>query len=1038
MIDSQFQALQRWSDTIYGFAVLLTDDRRAANVLTIQLSADLAATPRSSRDAEVYRRLLKHAPHRPRRSGSSVLPHWLAALPADDRLLLAAWLLWDLDGSMLVAVTGSTRLDLATRLAATIRRCVAQLGLTAPSLEDGALMIAISARLQAGASDLRPVPIAWDSTIAEIRSRLAQIIAQEHLSQAGLVTIEAAVHDRQRRSMQSVWRRQAAWLMALFLSATLLLLLIRPWSTAAQTGAVAPINPRTAVARAIAGWTVPRPGLRHQRVWSLDERLSPAAGVWSDLWLDGATARHRVEVWRNETLVEWQIGDGNTSLDYAADPTISACAWGQEPTILSGRAHHYVASSDTQRAARDAWLQQSGYGIGYDLLQRALAASDLRSFGSQKDGPKILLVLGFTDTRAARQIILRLDPQANQLYTAYAINIGRGPVGRLDLWRLVLDESVATIATPPPAWNAGAAPDAPLLDPTCPALDPQSVLSARMLAGASWPWWQLRDLPRALPPTVTRAAILTSTPQDTRTALAPQDVQAIFIGPGRRLNMRALLGRPIFLQAPLPRGAWQIELTQAGDRARVLLCRRPEAQTPCTATLELTAIGWNRADLLAFVDTLAPITADSWLALDAVTLDPAPLPPAAREVIGQTLARARPQSDATLYTQVIETNRIDPRRVEWRDPYHVPLAVLLPEQTIEERWQTIAAGTIRSWRWIRRTPDGTIVSAAVNDGRLQQSYTAADGTIWQRPATIPDSAADQTPASTLLTALFDTPAPITLATRNGMLVLQQTFPPNTAASAPAVDLVPSNVWQGDLGQRTLVRRLWIDQATLQPDRLEIVAADPAGGSSDVALYTIRLAASRYDSAPLAANLALPPLPPDTIVMAERPGVDPLVVNVPLEWRLPDRMLGWQPSATVTIDREQQPPVGDHEERLAPALSDGLYGLDRSELIRVTQYRLAPSGAVVTIRQGARDLLRNALRYHARDLVGANLSWTASTPLSVTIAGKPRQAWLLQSNAAPALVVEVDGVLLHITGPDPAFLSGPLLAELPQLVWQALP
>jgi hypothetical protein len=93
--------------------------------------------------------------------------------------------------------------------------------------------------------------------------------------------------------------------------------------------------------------------------------------------------------------------------------------------------------------------------------------------------------------------------------------------------------------------------------------------------------------------------------------------------------------------------------------------------------------------------------------------------------------------------------------------------------------------------------------------------------------------------------------------------------------------------------------------------------------------------------------------------------------------------------------------------------------------------------VVTLRQGPRALLRNMLRRNNGSFGSGyvyNDARVSSRQIEVTIANQQHEAWLLRNNAASALVVEIDDVLLYIQAPE-AYLDGVLLEQLPALQWE---
>jgi hypothetical protein len=108
-------------------------------------------------------------------------------------------------------------------------------------------------------------------------------------------------------------------------------------------------------------------------------------------------------------------------------------------------------------------------------------------------------------------------------------------------------------------------------------------------------------------------------------------------------------------------------------------------------------------------------------------------------------------------------------------------------------------------------------------------------------------------------------------------------------------------------------------------------------------------------------------------------------------------------------------------------------LQASGAIHSTRYRVPESAAQVTVVQGSAVLMRFLLRTQSLGYTDGT-AWTKSRAVPVTVAGQERTAWLLQGDGAPALVVEVDGVILHITSSEPGYVSNDLINALPQIEW----
>jgi hypothetical protein len=101
------------------------------------------------------------------------------------------------------------------------------------------------------------------------------------------------------------------------------------------------------------------------------------------------------------------------------------------------------------------------------------------------------------------------------------------------------------------------------------------------------------------------------------------------------------------------------------------------------------------------------------------------------------------------------------------------------------------------------------------------------------------------------------------------------------------------------------------------------------------------------------------------------------------------------------------------------------------------YQIEPT-TELHFTQAPRNVLRHVLRQQSRDFdASESTAWKSSRAIPVTIAGKQREAWLLRGEPETVLVVEVDDLALHFSGPID-YLTGPLIELLPQLEWTSAP
>jgi len=1039
---SQAQRAQvaRWGTPIFRLALLLTGERSAAEEATATAFAQTRDVPAAELESALYAALIRqYRPHRRqlphwlRRSRSAALSGILLRLDPLDRLLLALWLLQGVHGEQLATLANSSLGGLATRFATIFKRF---LDADDPiQTEPGAVEAFIAwLEQQLGPGKLSVDPAAsherlntrieWQATVDELRQLLRRAVERHHLPLPVVDTLIAETMTEPTAETSAWWQQRYAWIGAIVVSVgVLLFLLVRPGSdalTSASQGASAD----EIVQQVLDTWnTEPISGTVHRRVWAVDRQSQQPAASTTDVWMAGGSAAHRVEVRRDKRLVEWQIGNGTNRLDYAADPRFIGCRWGPGIGLFERQALTFTTTQVQQTAAREIRLTQGGYGVGYEALQAALTADDLRSFGTRIEDKTALLTLGYTNQRTSppSQMLLRIDPLTKELQNVQQLALGGGQATAKDIWRLELVEQVVGgVSLVKPQWPGVVQVRDRVFDLGCLALHPNRIVSLRRMVNMPWGW----QLPKTMPPNTTAAAIISSSASSDLVGV-DSGTRAIFIGPGRWLS----IGN--YFQSALPanseqHGVWSVSLNENADSVFGIACQNLDDQNRCAPSLAFAARGWTRTELLALVDTLRPVDTQLWRTLDNAFLDSQPLPSLVQQTLMQSLAELDAQGDK-LYIATEERMRTEPSQPVWNDPYYVPEAELFPPVSLQEEWIISDSNGLR-YKQQRTTPDKILLSVETRNGDRVERYDRGIGSayIWNEQPNAWWYGVEQSTAERMITSLLSYAQPITLTDQGDTLLLEQLTLVPGANSA----LRPPFPWIDDLLFGQYWQRLWLSQTTKLPQRLELVHVDEAGRETMLQSRTIT-ALQQLATLPPANFFALPSLPDEVLrfengVIQLTPATRSVLEPQPLS-----RALMWPAGSGPVVQEDQNTADASLSLHIGTDFNPGQIPL------KATTYQMPPGDWRVTIRQGPRDLLRYMLRYN-RPLPGFLPDTRIdSKAVPVTIAGEQRTAWLLRNTRSTVLVVEVDEVLLHITSPDTGYLEGTIAERLAKLEWVQL-
>jgi hypothetical protein len=1029
-------AVARWGDPIFGLALLLTDQRARAETTTIAVFRRVfAAPPTNDPELALYATLARQAQPQRRMSWQrrGALPRALSRIAPQDRLLLGLWLVRHLSGAQLATTTARPAPEIVGRLAARLRQFDPALDERSSAAADDATHIGLERWLEhqlglsaAQAEHVRICPACraaqgrWQSALDQLRALLLDALRGLHLSQAGVEALEEALTNDPGAEQEAWWQQRRFWLPALVGGVGLLLaVLITPWRGSNGAGVAAPRSAQALVQATIDSWVAPpAEGVRHWRVQSLNLTLRDPDPVVTDVWLDGGSPAHRVEVHRGDQLVEWQLAEGSARFTYGGAPSLNSCRWN---TGYSGHFERFDDAAlafritpEEQQAVRDARLRLGAYGAGYMLLQQALRAPDLHSFGTRVESGTTLTVLSFTNDRVSprQQVLLRIDPEARQLYAVQQVAQVGGQTQVRDLWRLqALDQPESGVPNNLPTWKPTKQMER-LLDPACPAIRPEYVTSLRQLTAVPYNVY----LPGNLPPGVSGATLFSRQPRtgDQREHLFQilDEIDALYVGVDRWLSIAQADPRDE-TDGATQRGAWNVTLEDQQPNGMwhgFVELADPEAQ-PFLSTLELWGVGWTRDELLAVVDSLKPLDAQMWREQDHLFTDAQLLPPPARDALMGAAAALSVAPEQMIYTAMQLKMHSDPALPGPRDPFIVPPELLQPEQLDRTQWLVTDASGRTHLRDLWSVPDGPLYQAQTTDGVAFQLYDALGGKLWTASIAVVPLRFAQPDMQMLQTALSLSVEP-SLSEQDTMLLLEYSIVDLTQDDLSLMNgmFFRSGAYSNPLADGTAIVRLWLDRSSKLPQRLDIVQRNAQGQETPIssAVVTERRILDQPDE----KLLTMPALPVETLTLGiTRDGPSRVLDNFSnLSWT--KSSFTWPHSIGLSIADERPPGEESLQLNESDLSRNSWTSFAPSGVWRQTRYKLDNSNSSITLTQGPRQIMRHIVRFNPSV---DGVRWISSERFPVTIAGQPREAWLLSGATGAAVVAEVDGLLLHISG-----------------------
>jgi hypothetical protein len=1016
-------------------------------------------------------------------------------------MLLALWLVHGRDGNELARVAQLPSPSIGDRLSHAMARLLPRRNIarrTTHGREAFAHWLRLQLQLTAEPLPdtlLQPTIDGWHQALRRVRDLLLVAVERQRLPSTVRDAIEAALMARDDET--PAWQQWLGWVALAALVFAVGWIFVRPpaQTPAAQTAASTAPQPQpgdaqTLVQHALDTWTtMPVSGTLHRRVWAVDERPSAHDQVHTtEVWLASDTPQYRVETTRDGKLIEWHVVDNRDRLHITSDVPFNMCHWSYGASVVARRAQTFTVPPEEIRAIRDERLRSGSYGAGYRMLRRAFAAPDLRSYGVRTEGERVLVTLGFRDETEYRQgapartVLLLLDGRTHALQAVRELVGDAAQTTARDLWRLDGEETLPAVpAAVPPVQGESTVVDH-VIDPACPGLTRDSVVSLRKLTALSYGQIQI---PTPLPPHVVQAAFVNPSPVDTGGYPEIFNVQLVLRSTDGWLRIRPSQGGDPNSSAPnvVERGKWMVQFKDAGYiSAPVAATVSQKMDDPSTRyyvqPIEIEASGWTREQVLDVVDRLQPLDERTWPMLAPKFLDPYPLPPDVVKVLTNAQHALATLPDGTIHVTMNATARAGTQLNERTDPYHVPSSITAPNAWIVQQWATISDTEAVQFKQVATGADGTLLSAESYsptqsgwyEARVQQADRSAQGEF--NPFRYGYN--NQRLGVDLARPLLAWDAPISMTADDNEWRFEQVLP------ATAADLLNRGYWYqliqnsaltstspvDNLPLGDLVQRVSFDRAQFLPRRWELVRRTEGG---EIVLQRIEVRAwQAVDAPPEDAFWTLPPLPPDTIINTFEPSsapapasndvpyvpqpsaIPPTIATVggPIPTTPPQRALVWQAESGITIERDEpyRSPATVTAQWPGAMLMDMLLhsgdpdGIQRTGIVRSTRYKLPDRQGLVAVTQGPRALLRyllqrtdGAVNTFVDSFSGYQYA-EQSEGIQVTIAGEQHDAWLLRGASQGALVVEIDDMLLHISG-SADYVGGVMLEQLLALEWE---
>lgn len=845
----------------------------------------------------------------------------------------------------------------------------------------------------------------WEQTEQSLCEEIVRVTAPMSLPRPALEQLRAGLRGGAAHN-PPIWRQPALLQGALIVGVIVAVLVLVIPQRSTPTGARAPRTARDLLAQAVAryGSAPEGTGVLHRRY--AVETEAPRTLLTAETWINAQQpAQHRMQLNIEQQIQEWQAGDGDGRLRYFL-MNDALCRPGYSREALALRALHvWKMDGPAQAELVAARWRLGAWALGRHYLEAALDADQLRSLGTitqEENGTSGAIVTLAAEGRTiSGTLLLRLNATTGELREVREVVDDNGVAHSRTPWRLLDEEWIpavdarrAGIFTTPPMTSRPREllRTAPLLDPGCPALSDEALISlpqrlANTPSGPSFFWMS------PTPPDTTQivAASQTLRTGANRARSLPGWTAMTYIAPGKRLVLRGTLGFSFGSEDDVEQaGEWRVHFTAAGQQRLNGVAVRTVAETQqqggTEEPFEFFSEGWSRDELLRALATAKPLQLGDTVNAGLPVYDPITLPPAVEAIIEPALRAIERPAGQTLHGVFDYRMREMQSAATLQDPYHAASAngtsefwaaydgdgqragyrtilLLNPKQIRWADWKVVDERRIYypGLGVVENVPDEATdqmvrLEESVRDILRYSLFDVAEsppGTITLRGA-VPITATDlldaQRAQSQSRWASLIWPWMVDLDF--DFVTYRRTFDQRTGR------LVSAEAWADVGGQLTLLERLTVE-------RLETLAS--AGDNLDHVLPSV-----------------IPMLDVHFAALATR--------NTRFFSRLDDALIasrvalwGWRDPAVADFASATLP-AQDGEPRFWFEQIDDV--LDTRAAVRL-RYQLA-SGQHITLLEGQKAYLRLSLLQTPPE-------WTSSRATQVLIGGVARTLWLMSDD-----------------------------------------
>lgn len=793
----------------------------------------------------------------------------------------------------------------------------------------------------------------------------------------------------------------------------------------------------------------------------------------ADEWLEPEHGRHRLQLVHHTGggPYEFELAGDRQVVWYALSPGYapSLYPFGIDAARLRAR---YSLGADQRDQMLQARLQSGAWSLPAAYLRQA-AGAELHTWGRQRDADgRFVRLISFPGVSPLALPADAPEAAASNVTVLLAIDEASGRLREVrelfgeagteqsarTTWKVLFEETIADaeqanrVFDQRTAWNGTGSfvERERLLSPQLPLFDPPSFVS---------PAWLLRvgledpPLPAHAPPQTNAAALIDRNSQASLSrGYSPGELTFAYFGEGRRLFVNsaepgqqlftlarperlALGGNAVFLQP----------LAVQGYRALIL---RPSDDQAVRLTVQVAATGYTRAELLALIQSLGPITPAALREQAPLFIEPRPHDAAWQALIGALAdAPQPPPGGARHFVEHVFKRQLrqpDPLA----DPYHRPPYAGWPEQLVQENWLRDDSDGTRTSGALTRDSAGRLLARQYRGPRALWDYDAVAGrATWYQLARstlgLPLNEDQNTVLRVLAcpgVALGDEPGgrrSVTVAETEwrerscaqpqyvGLLRQQEVAGFRTDAAPFLADLdadtlttvivlgadgrpTSTAVWAGPSGSGTLLEsweRVSEEELTAAQVPAEIFSAEPPPALTQIRYSSVDLGAAQRSAGLYSATLT------ETLKLARSP------------------LFGFAAGQgqPVLVSLNVGPPPGQATSAYAFDESSGLFDRMLAEGYATRSVYSASTSAgfqLLRFYQGAASEAAAFLR--------AQAAWSSSERQQITVGGRAIAAWEVTERDTNGtwLIFELEGTLIAVQSPGAELL--PVIERLVQL------